>query len=111
VIGKPLSSLAKGGEATIRLIEGKLTVLIDNAPAFCLERRGEESFGISGLPPGMTLQLKRENQVVREVVLNMKGLPKDLYSARLGILRGPLMAEQSVSMPVKNQAVGTGSFS
>jgi len=41
----------------------------------------------------------------------MKGLPKDLYSARLGILRGPLMAEQSVSMPVKNQAVGTGSFS
>jgi aspartyl/asparaginyl beta-hydroxylase len=111
VIGKPLSSLAKGAEATIRLIEGKLTVLIDNAPAFCLERLGEETFGISGLPPGMTLQLKRENQVVREVVLNMKGLPKDLYSARLGILRGPLMAEQSVSMPVKNQAVGTGSFS
>jgi hypothetical protein len=41
----------------------------------------------------------------------MKGLPKDLYSARLGILRGPLMPEQSVSMPAKNQAVGTGSFS
>jgi len=111
VIGKPLSSLAKGAEATIRLIDGKLTVLIDNAPAFCLERLGEETFGISGLPPGMTLQLRRESQVVREVVLHMKGLPKDLYSARLGILRGPLMPEQSVSMPAKNQAVGTGSFS
>lgn len=111
VIGKPLSLLAKGAEATIRLIDGKLTVLIDNAPAFCLERLGEETFGISGLPPGMTLQLKRENHVVREVVLHMKGLPKDLYSARLGILRGPLMPEQSVAMPAKQQAAGTGSFS
>lgn len=111
VIGKPLASLAKGAEAVIRLIDGKLTVLIDGDPAFRLERVSEDTFGISGLPPGMQLELKRENHVVRDVILHMKGLPKDLYSARLGILRGPLMAEQSVSLTVTSQAASGGSFS
>jgi Aspartyl/Asparaginyl beta-hydroxylase len=103
VIGKPLSALAKGANASVRLIDGKLNVLIDNEPAFRLERMSDDVFGISGLPPGMTLQLKRENQVVRDVVLHMKGLPKDLYSARLGIMRGPSISEQSVSLPVIQQ--------
>lgn len=110
VIGKPLSSLAQGAEAAVRLIDGKLTVLMDGSPAFCLERISEDTFGISGLPPGMTLQLKRENHVVRDVILHMKGLPKDLYSARLGIFRGPLMAERSVSLPVTSQVGSGGSF-
>jgi len=111
VIGKPLSTLAKGASAAVRLIDGKLTVLIENEPAFRLEPISDDIFGISGLPPGMTLQLKRESQVVRDVVLHMKGLPKDLYSARLGILRGPLMGEQSVSLPVILQtANATGSL-
>jgi hypothetical protein len=105
VIGKPLTTLVKGAAAAVRLIDGKLTVLIDNEPAFRLERLGDDVFGISGLPPGMTLQLKRDNQVVKDVVLHMKGLPKDLYSARLGIFRGPMISEQSVSLPVIQQAV------
>jgi len=112
VIGKPLSALAKGAAAAVRLIDGKLNVLIDNEPAFRLERMGDDVFGISGLPPVMTLQLKRENQVVNDVVLHMKGLPKDLYSARLGILRGPMITEQSVSLPVIQQTVNAaGSLS
>jgi hypothetical protein len=111
VIGKPLASLAKGANAAVRLIDGELKVLIDNKPAFRLERMTDDTFGISGLPPGMTLQLKRENQVVSEVILHMKGLPKDLYSARLGIFRGPAVAEQSVSLPVSNQVASGGSFS
>jgi len=111
VIGKPLASLAKGADASVRLIDRQLTVLIDNAPAFRLERLADETFGISGLPPGMKLEIKRENQVVREVVLHMKGLPKDLYSARLGIFRGPLMPEQSVSLPVSSQVASGGAFS
>jgi hypothetical protein len=111
VIGKPLASLAKGAEASVRLIDGELTVLIDGAPAFRLDRLEDETFGISGLPPGMKLQLKRENHIVREVMLHMKGLPKDLYSARLGIFRGPMMAEQSVSLPVLGQVAAGGSFS
>jgi Aspartyl/Asparaginyl beta-hydroxylase len=111
VIGKPLASLAKGANAAVRLIDGQLTVLIDGAPAFRLERLADETFGISGLPPGMTLQLKRENHVVREVLLHMKGLPKDLYSARLGIFRGPAMAEQSVSLDVTKPVASGGSFS
>jgi hypothetical protein len=111
VIGKPLASLAKGANAAVRLIDGQLTVLIDGEPAFRLERMADETFGISGLPPGMTLELKRENQVVREVILHMKGLPKDLYSARLGIFRGPAMAEQSVPLKVTNQVASGGAFS
>jgi hypothetical protein len=111
VIGKPLASLTKGANAAVRLIDGALTVLIDNEPAFRLERISDEIFGISGLPPGMTLQLKRENHVVREVLLHMKGLPKDLYSARLGIFRGPATAEQSVSLDVTSQAPSGGSVS
>jgi len=88
VIGKPLASLAKGAEASVRLIDGKLTVLIDNAPAFRLERLADETFGISGLPPGMKLELKRQDQVVREVLLHMKGLPKDLYRRGWGFSVG-----------------------
>jgi hypothetical protein len=105
VIGKPLTALVKGTAASVRLIDGKLNVLIDNEPAFRLERLGDDVFGISGLPPGMTLQLKRDNQVVSDVVLHMKGLPKDLYSARLGIMRGPTITEQSISLPVLQQTV------
>jgi len=112
VIGKPLTTLVKGAAASVRLIDGKLNVLIDNEPAFRLERLSDDVFGISGLPPGMTLQLKRENQVVNDVVLHMKGLPKDLYSARLGIMRGPMITEQSVSLPVIQQTVNAaGSLS
>ena len=112
VIGRPLATLVKGANAAVRLIDGKLTVLIDSEPAFRLDRLCDDFFGISGLPPGMTLQLKRENQVVRDVVLHMKGLPKDLYSARLGIMRGPSISAQSVSLPVIRQtANAAGSLS
>ena len=112
VIGKPLTSLIKGANAAVRLLDGKLTVLIDGVPAFRLERLAEDSFGISGLPPGMTLQLKREDHVVRDVILHMKGLPKDLYSARLGIFRGPAVNAQSVSLPVTSStADAVGSLS
>jgi len=111
VIGKPLASLAKGTNAAVRLINGELTVLIDNQPAFRLERLEGEVFGISGLPPGMKLELKRENHSVRDVILHMKGLPKDLYSARLGIFKGPLMPEQRVSLPLTSQVAVGGSFS
>jgi len=100
VIGKPLATLARGAQGAVRLIDGQLTVLIDNAPAFRLQRIADDTFAISGLPPGMTMQLKREGHLIREVLLHMKGLPKDLYSARLGIARGPAVATQTVALPV-----------
>jgi hypothetical protein len=100
VIGKPLSSIARGAKAAVRLIDGKLTVLIDNEPLFCLNPLSDDNFGISGLPGGMTLQFQREQNEVRQVVLQMKGLPKDLYSARLGIFRGPAIDEQNIQLPV-----------
>ncbi len=62
VIGKPLATLARGAVASVRLIDGKLAVLFDNQPAFRLERISSDTFGISGLPPGMTFQFKEEQQ-------------------------------------------------
>jgi len=102
IIGKPLATLAKGTVASVRLIDGKLAVLFANQPAFHLDRISSDTFGISGLPPGMTLQFKEESNVVREVILNMKGLPKDLYAARLGKFQGPSLDERRVSLPVIN---------
>jgi hypothetical protein len=100
VIGKPLSTLAKGAAASVRLIEGKLMVLFNNEPAFRLERISDDTFSISGLPPGITLQFQEENHVIREVALDLKGLPKDLYSARLGMFQGPSIDQRRVTLPI-----------
>jgi len=100
VIGKPLSSLARGAVASVRLMDGELTILIDNEPAFRLERISNDGFSISGLPPGITLHFRQTSHVVREVALNLKGLPKDLYSARLGMLQGSPISERRVALPV-----------
>lgn len=51
-------------------------VLISNEPAFQLERTSGDPFGISGLPPGITLQFVEDNHVNREVTLNLKGPPE-----------------------------------
>ena len=100
VIGKPLSTLAKGAVASVRLMDGKLMVLLNNEPAFRLDRVSADAFSIAGLPPGITLEFREENHAVREVALNMSGLPKDLYSARLGILQGPSIGRRRVSLPL-----------
>ena len=104
VIGKPLSTLIKGTVASVRLIEGQLMVMINNEPAFRLMRVADDTFNISGLPPGITLQFERKGHVVENVIVDMKGLPKDLYSARLGMLQGPLLTERRVSLPVVSNA-------
>ena len=104
VIGKPLSTLINGATAGVRVIDGKLTVLINNEPAFRLERLADNSFSISGLPPGITLEFQEEGNTIRKVVLDMKGLPKDLYSARLGMFVGPSIGERQVPLPVLGSA-------
>lgn len=100
VIGKPLSTLIKGAVGSVRLIDGKLMVLVNNEPAFNLERVAGSTFSISGLPPGITLEFKEENHVVSEVALNLKGLPKDLYSARLGMFQGKAIDQRRVALPM-----------
>ena len=112
VIGKPLATLARGAVAAVRLIDGKLAVLFDNEPAFRLDRVSDDTFSISGLPSGMTLQFKEQNSVVKETVLHMRGLPKDLYSARLGKFQNSAVQDRSVSLPVLtvvSEGVGTHS--
>src|SRR6516225_10876662 len=100
VIGKPLSTLTKGAVASVRSMGGELTILINNEPAFRLERISDDAFSISGLPPGITLQFQERDHAVREVALNLKGLPKDLYSARLGMLQGSPISQRRVALPV-----------
>jgi len=100
VIGKPLSTLTRGATAAARVIDGKLTVLINNEPAFLLERVSNDTFTIAGLPPGITLQFQEENDFVRTVILDMKGLPNDLYSARLGISTGSAISQRQISLPL-----------
>jgi len=102
VIGKPLSTLTRGATAAARVIDGKLTVLINQEPAFLLERVADDTFTIAGLPSGITLQFQEENHAVRKVILDMKGLPKDLYSARLGISTGSAISQRQISLPLVN---------
>jgi hypothetical protein len=99
-IGRSLFSLAKGARASVRLMDGNLVVLLDNEPQFRLDRIGDATFSISGLPTGITLRFGEKDSQVEEVVLNMKGLPADLYFARLGRLRGEAIPDRSVSFPV-----------
>jgi len=107
VIGKPLSTLARGAIAAVRVIDGKLTVLINSEPAFRLDRVSSDTFSISGLPPGITLQFQEENHSIHHVVLDMKGLPKDLYSARLGMFQGPSIGQRQVSLAALNVVPST----
>lgn len=100
VIGKPLATLIKGAVASVRLIDGNLMVLFNGEPSFRLDRVSGDTFSISGLPPGITLQFREENHVISEVALNMKGLPKDLYSARLGKFQGPSIDQRRVTLPL-----------
>jgi quercetin dioxygenase-like cupin family protein len=99
-IGKKLATLAKGARAGVRLIDGELVVLLDNEPAFRLNRVSDDAFSISGLPAGVTLQFREKDNRIGEVILHLKGLPKDLYSARLGFLRGPMLPDRSVTLAV-----------
>jgi hypothetical protein len=108
VIGKPLSTLIKGAPASVRVIDGQLMVLINNEPAFRLEQMAEDRFSICGLPPGITLQFREEEHAVQEVVLDLKGLPKDLYSARLGMFQGPAIDQRRVTLPILNAARPVG---
>jgi hypothetical protein len=105
VIGKPLSTLTKGAVASVRSMGGELTILINNEPAFRLERISDDAFSISGLPPGITLQFQERDHVVREVALDLKGLPKDLYSARLGMLQGSPISQRRVALAVVAESI------
>jgi hypothetical protein len=64
----------------------------------------EDTFSISGLPPGITLQFQEQSNAIREVGLDLKGLPKDLYSARLGMFQGPSIDQRRVTLPLVSAA-------
>jgi hypothetical protein len=103
-IGKSLFSLTKGARGSIRLIDGKLVVFLDHEPAFRLEKIADDTFAISGLPSGITLRFREEDRRIRELLLNLKGLPRDLYFARIGKMRGEAIPDRTVSLPAIDPA-------
>lgn len=100
LIGKKLSTMTKGAKASVRLLDGKLVTYIDDEPTFALDQISGDTFAVTGLSAGITLQLREENQQIQEVILNLKGLPKDIYFARLGFMNGPALPERNISLPL-----------
>ncbi len=103
VMGKKLQTLIKGARASVRLIDHQLAVLLDNEPTFVLQQVDERTFGVVGLPPGITFTFNHEGQHVSSVDLNLKGLPKDLYLARLGFMKGPALPDRTIALPVLDE--------
>src|SRR5262249_38667979 len=98
-IGRTLFDLSRGARASVRLIDGALVTLLDGEPAFRLDKiAGEDLFAVAGLPPGITIRFRTDGRV-REVIVNLKGLPKDLYFARLGKARGDIVADRTIALP------------
>ena len=83
-------------------------VLINSEPAFRLERISDSAFSVSGLPPGIALEFREENSAIHEIILNLKGLPKDLYSARLGMFQGPSIDQRTLTLPIIREATARG---
>jgi hypothetical protein len=99
-IGRSLFDLSRGARASVRLIDGELIALLDGIPAFRLDKIArDDAFAVAGLPPGITVRF-RLDAGVREVVVNLKGLPQDLYFARLGKARGDVVADRTIALPV-----------
>jgi len=103
VLGKELKTLTKGARASVRLIDQRLTVLLDGEPTFALQEVDDDTFSIVGLPPGITFRFHAEDHGVTSVDLNLKGLPKDLYFARLGFMNGKALPDRTVTLPVAGQ--------
>jgi quercetin dioxygenase-like cupin family protein len=101
VLGKKLQTLIRGAEASIRVVDGALTVLLDGEPAFVLGQVGEGEFGIAGLPPGITFQFVECDGRVQQIDVHLKGLPKDLYLARLGYYKGPAIPDRTIALAVE----------
>jgi hypothetical protein len=98
VMGKKLQTLIKGARASVRLIDHKLAVLLDNEPTFVLQQVDERTFGVVGLPPGITFTFDHAGPEIAAVELNLKGLPKDLYLARLGFQKGPALPDRTIPL-------------
>ena len=98
--GRNLLRNMKDTPAGVRLIDGKLVVLLDNVPSFALERVGDTSFSIVGLASGCSLDFAFDGELVKKLDLNLHGVPEDLFAARLGKLRGKAKTDHQISLPV-----------
>lgn len=100
--GIPLNKCRNGAPATIRAAEtGDLVVHLWGKPAFRLQPLGDERFGIMGLPGGCYVTFRRSQHGVSALTLTLKGVPQDLYAARLGSPCGPSDQTQEIELPMK----------
>ncbi len=100
--GIPLSKCRNGAPAAIRAAEtGDLVVRLWGKPAFRLQALGDERFGIMGLPSGCYVTFTRSEHGVSALTLTLKGVPRDLYAARLGAPCGPSDQTWEVDLPIR----------
>jgi hypothetical protein len=99
--GVSLSKCRNGAPATLRATQDSdLEVRLWGKPAFRLQPLGEDRFGIMGLPAGCYMTFKRSGPAVSALTLTLKGVPRDLYAARLGAHCGPSDQTWEVDLPL-----------
>ena len=103
LVNPAASSVTTRGRVSLeRLLstDHELTVLFDNEPTFVLHKVDDATFGVAGLPPGVTFRFDEADGQVASVELSLKGLPKDLYFARLGFWNGSVPKDRTVTLAV-----------
>jgi hypothetical protein len=75
-------------------------VTLDGEPSFALERVGATEFSIVGQPPGIFLRFGSAVEPMSAEIV-VRGVPEDLYAARLGFQQGPVIPEQRFRLLVE----------
>ena len=93
----------KGCVAHIRAEKGRMLVSVNGEDKFALRRIGENRFGFVGLCNGCYLEFDLDARgAVSAVTFVIKGVQADLLHARMGMVKGPRVAEQRIPLGMMN---------
>jgi len=91
--GARLTELARPARVELRPRGDRLVAHIDEEPVFAMYRLDARTFAVVGSPQGLLFCFDDE-RTPHQVQLVVRGLPRDLFAAQLGRLRGELVPEQ-----------------
>jgi hypothetical protein len=94
----PLREALRGLEASLRLVEDRLVTHIDGEPVFAHMPLANDELGFVGFPSGARLRFRFAGDRVAALELVLRGLPRNLAAARVGIPVGPPIPERSVPL-------------
>jgi quercetin dioxygenase-like cupin family protein len=101
VLGKSLASIARGATGRLGILNGDLVCFLNEEPAFAVDPISERSLAIRGLPQGCTLEFDLVGGLPGALELVLRGVPEDLFAARLGYMTGPSLPERVIPLPLK----------